>query len=322
MTITIRNIHIPEDYGQIADLLNYILSEQTDAEKLADEDSKIPSTGMLGKNEAGLLIGFDRYRIVAVDEDDKLVGYGISWRAPWTAAGKLNHTLVVAPSHRNQGIGTELYNRLEQWASSNGASELCYEVRDDAESAVSFAEKMGYEVERHSYESVLDLSSFDRNKLKDMNPELTVLSLSEIKEADKELKLYELYKETSYDIPGFDGEFFEFNEWRKWTLELPGSKPEYVLIAMDQDRYIGVVHLLHHPSTQSVYHEYTGVKKEYRGQGIGLTLKLKSIELALNLDMKYMRTNNDSLNKPMLRINRDQLHFIAVPGNYRMVKKL
>lgn len=322
MKFSIREIQIPDDYPQIANILNWVLSEKTSADILAEEDAKIPAKGLLHKTENGLLAGFDRYRIVAVDEEDRIIGYGISWRAPWTAVGELNHSLVVEPSCRNQGIGHQLYVTLEKWAQTYGASKLNYEVSDDEENSIAFARKHGYKVERHTFESVLDLASFDKSLLHSISATFAIVPLSEMKEPDKEEKLYELYRETSFDIPGFAGDFFDFTEWKKWTLDLPGSKPEYVLIAVDQNKYVGVAHLLFQETTQSMYHEYTGVRKAYRGQGLGLTLKLSCIELALKLNAVYMRTNNDSLNAPMLKINRDLLGFSAVPGDYKMVKKL
>lgn len=322
MKFSIREIQIPNDYAQIANLLNWVLSEKTNADLLAEEDAKIPAKGMLHKTENGLLGGFDRYRIVAVDEESRIIGYGLSWRAPWTAEGELNHVLVVEPSCRNQGIGHQLYITLEKWAQAHGASRLNYEISDDEESSIAFARKHGYQVERHTFESVLDLASFDKSLLNSISAPLAIVPLSDINEPDKEEKLYELYRETSFDIPGFAGDYFDFTEWRKWTLDLPGSKPEYILIALNQNKYVGVAHLLFHETTQSMYHEYTGVRKAYRGQGLGLALKLSCIELALKFNAVYMRTNNDSLNAPMLKINRDLLGFSAVPGDYKMVKIL
>lgn len=103
MSFSIRKMLIPHDYKQVAELLNIVLSEETSAEELAEEDSKIPATGHLSKDEHGFLTGYDRYRIVAVDEVGQVLGYGISWRAPWTAAGELNHVLIVHPDERGRG---------------------------------------------------------------------------------------------------------------------------------------------------------------------------------------------------------------------------
>lgn len=322
MTFTIRNVQLPQDYAPIASLLNTIFSEQTSAGVLQGEDAKIPAQGRLGKNEHGLLTGYDRFRIVAVDPAGMLVGYGISWRAPWTAPGELNHTLAIHPDHRSCGAGGALYRTLEHWAVGHGASKLNFEVRDDEAEAVSFARRRGFEVERHSFESVLDLTALNPSVLKQGDCSFPIRTLAEIQSPDKERQLYQLYKETSEDIPGASGEFFDFDEWKKWTLDLPGSSPEYVFIAMERDRMIGVAHLLYQEPTHSMYHEFTGVLRQYRGRGIGRALKARSIELAVRRNIRYMRTNNDSLNGAMLAINRDHFGFQAVPGLYKMVKML
>jgi GNAT superfamily N-acetyltransferase len=149
-----------------------------------------------------------------------------------------------------------------------------------------------------------------------------IKTLAELPVQESLQKLYELYKATTRDIPGINGDYFDFTEWRKWTLDLPGSKPEYVFLALDGDRFAGVVHVLHQEATGSMYHEYTGVARDYRGKGIGMALKVKAIAKACSLNMTYMRTNNDSHNLPMLAINRDCLGFQATPGKYKMVKKI
>ena len=77
MSYIIRKIRTPEDYTSIAEILGYVFSEPTTAENLADEDAKIPAAGSLWINEDGQLAGFDRYRLVAVNEKGEVVGYGI-----------------------------------------------------------------------------------------------------------------------------------------------------------------------------------------------------------------------------------------------------
>lgn len=66
-------------------------------------------------------------------------------------------------------------------------------------------------------------------------------------------------------------------------------------------------------ATRAMYNEYTGVRQEYRGRGLALALKLLSIETARRYEAAYMRTNNHSLNLPMLAVNR-KLGYVDQPG--------
>jgi GNAT superfamily N-acetyltransferase len=121
------------------------------------------------------------------------------------------------------------------------------------------------------------------------------------------------------DIPGFEGEFMWYEEWRKRTLDRADFDPSLLMLAMDGQRPVGVVKLLALQEMQSLYNNYTGVDREYRGRGIASALKQLSIILARQRKYSYIRTNNDSMNIPMLKINQ-RLGYIPVPGNYQMTR--
>ncbi|MNZ90066.1 Acetyltransferase (GNAT) family protein [compost metagenome] len=114
------------------------------------------------------------------------------------------------------------------------------------------------------------------------------------------------------------GEVPDINEWRKWYLKVDGFAPELVLIAADGDRYVGITNLLHNAQTNGMYHEYTGVSRDYRGRGIAYALKVKGIETALQRKASYLRTDNDSTNEAILKINR-KLGYLPLRGSYRVV---
>lgn len=99
-------------------------------------------------------------------------------------------------------------------------------------------------------------------------------------------------------------------------------RPEWIHIAKDGDRYVGVVTLKQNEQTQAMYHEYTGVLREYRGRRIALALKMLGVQTALACGVPYLRTHNDSMNGPMLRVNRDLIGFRAESGHYKMVREL
>lgn len=325
MTITIRPLQLPEDYKGIARLLNSYWSEPTTADRLLEDDAKMYTKGHTYLNKDGLLAGYDRTRRVAVTEDGDIVGYLLSWQAPWTELGQINNTLIVMESYRRQGVGQLLARHAVLWSRELGATRLASEVWDDDKESLHFARQQGFSVERHTYQSVLTLEKFDWGsfngeglfqRLKQGGLRFT--TLGDEFTAQNEEKLYELYKETLVDIPGFLDEVPPMEEWRKWYLQVEGYAPDQVLIAADGDRYVGVTNVLYNPSTKGMYHEYTGVCRQYRGRGIGLALKMKAMQLGKQREAVYIRTDNDSLNEPILRINR-QLGYEPLRGKYKII---
>lgn len=323
---TIRRMRQPDDYEAVAGLLNQFWPEPTTAKRLEEDEAKIPP-GKLGKDERNKLTGWDRPKWVAEEEEGRVVGYAIAWRAPWTEPGMLILTVVVDAAHRGKGIGTALYAELLQWAQEIGASKLELSVHENDEASVSFAIRRGFAQERHVFQSVLELAAFEDGPLFATidNAEqagIRFTTLAEEPGEASERRLHELYKTTAPDIPGYTGDYPWFEEWKKWTIGLPGVRPAFVHIAKDGDRYVGVVTLQQNEQTGAMYHEYTCVLPAYRGRHLALALKLLGIRTARACGVPYLRTHNDSLNGPMLHINRDLLGFRAEPGDYRMVREL
>ncbi|NEN84087.1 GNAT family N-acetyltransferase [Paenibacillus elgii] len=328
MSIELRPLRLPDDYEAIAALLNTCWSEPCTAQRLEEDDAKLYTVGHTYLDENGLLAGYDRTRRVAVTEQDVIVGYVWSWRAPWTEPGHLSNTLIVAGEHRQQGAGQLLLEHVIDWGTALGATTLVTDVWDDHPDALQFAERRGFTVERHAFQSVLKLDRVDPIRLREAetlklleSEGLRFLTLADEPGEESERKLYELYKETLVDIPGYTGEVPGIQEWRKWYLMAEGYAPEQVIIAADGDNYVGVTNVLHNQLTNGMYHEYTGVKRAYRGRKIAQGLKIKAMLLAKERNAAYIRTDNDSMNAPMLRINRS-LGYEPLRGNYRLTAKL
>ncbi|MBY9078085.1 GNAT family N-acetyltransferase [Paenibacillus sp. HN-1] len=323
---TIRQMRQPEDFIGIASLLSLIEPEPVSAEQLKEAEDMIPP-GQLDYNEQGELTGWDRPKWVAEDATGQLTAYAIIWRAPWTKPGQLSLTLAVHPDYRGMGIGRQMYDVLLEWARGVKASQLVSHVRDADSKSLAFAERLGYRTERHTFESVLDLSAFNGEPLVQAIKEaegsgITFITLADEPGEEQERKLHELYKTTHPDIPGYSGSFPWFEEWKKWNLEQSDTSPEWIHIAKDGERYVGVAALRRNEQTKGMYHDYTGVLPEYRNRRIALALKLLAIETALGLEAPYVRTHNDSMNGPMLRVNRDLLGFRSEPGIYKMILDL
>ena len=76
-----------------------------------------------------------------------------------------------------------------------------------------------------------------------------------------------------------------------------------------------------HPQTHGAYNVHTGVLRPYRGRGLGLALKLAAISYAQAQGARYLRTNNDSLNAPVLALNQ-RLGYQSEPGKYSLRARL
>ncbi|MBH5319836.1 GNAT family N-acetyltransferase [Paenibacillus sp. GSMTC-2017] len=324
MTIQLRELRLPEDYGPLAELLNSYYSEPTSAQRLQEEDAQLYEVGQTSKNDEGLLIGYDRTRRVAVNEKDEIVGYLWTWRAPWTEPGYLNNTLVVAESYRNQGVGTLLLRHMLEWAEGLGASSLMTSLWDDNPESLHFATTRGFIVDRHYYQSVLDLKATTIEE-EEIAPDamlacngLRLLTLADEPGEESERKLYELEVSTLKDIPGHLGDVPDYDQWLKWYLKCDGFKPELVIIAAHGNQFIGMTNVLYIEKTNGMYHEYTGVHRAYRNKKVAFALKLKAIELGKLHGADYIRTDNDSFNEPMLKINRT-LGYVPLRGSFRLL---
>lgn len=324
---TLRPLRLPEDYAPLAELLNGHWSEPTSAERLEEDDGKLYETGHTWKDGNGLLGGYDRTRRVAVTNTGEIVGYVWSWRAPWTEPGYLCNTLVVKPAYREQGVGEALLRHAYGWAEELGASSLISEVWDDHPEALHFAVRRGFIVERHAYQSMLQLEQVDSRTL-ELDPQallsrsgLRLLTLADEPGEESKFKLYELAAATMKDIPSFLGDVPDYDQWKKWYLEVDGYRPELVFIAAAGDRFVGMTNVLHIEATGGMYHEYTGVDRAFRGKKVAFALKLEAIRAGRRIGADYIRTDNDSMNDPILAINR-KLGYEPLRGMYRIVSSM
>jgi ribosomal-protein-alanine N-acetyltransferase len=53
--------------------------------------------------------------------------------------------LVIAPSYRQQGAGSQLLQAAQSWAASQGLGQLTLELQTKNHPAISFAQKHGFQ---------------------------------------------------------------------------------------------------------------------------------------------------------------------------------
>ncbi|MFD2330921.1 GNAT family N-acetyltransferase [Cohnella sp. GCM10020058] len=243
----------------------------------------------------------------------------------------ISTTVVVKKEYRGQGIGDRLLRHLVQWGEGLGAAKLVAEIWDDDPEARAFAERRGFSADRHAFQSVLDLETakpeilnetglFERLEAEGIR--IRTFAEEGVTE-ENEAEIYQVYLETLADIPGFMGEVPDREEWSKWHLRVEGYAPERVLLAVDvkDGRYAAVSNIPYKEATGGLYHEYTGVRREYRGRKIAQALKIRAVQLAKRQGAVYLKTDNDSLNGAILKVNQS-LGYVPLRGSYRIVGDL
>lgn len=233
--------------------------------------------------------------------------------------------VLVDAAYRRRGLGQQLLDAVESIAREKRAEWIYSEVRDSYAESLDWLQRRGYEIERHSFESTLDLSTFDESPFDGAIEGaeargLRFATLADLPGEATEQKLYDLCCTTESDIPGFVGTHMPFSEWRKWTIEGERVPQDGVILALHGHRVVGTS-ILRREETGAFYTSYTGVHPEYRGRRLALALKLLSARVARRYGAPDMRTNNDSTNEPMLAVNR-KLGYRPEPGLYRIRKRI
>lgn len=323
---SLRDIKIPEDYQELANLLNLIDPGSTSAQALEEEDQQMPAASNLRLDENGKLVGFGRTRVIAENKDGKIIGYGASFRAPWVDPGQVGSVFCVHPDYREQGIGQSILTHIENWAKEHQASVLSSIVMDWIGGSLSFAEKRGFSLDAHVFDLELSLSQFDPAKYVGtvklvQNNGIQFITLADLPGEESERKLYDLCVETSQDNPGQYGSLPPFAQWREEFFPHDISRSDWTFIAIDGERFVGVSQLFSTENAGEIYTNYTGVRKEYRGRGIAKALKLLSINAAIQEGAHTMTTDSEENNGPMQHINRS-LGYVPGKGHYRILKQL
>jgi GNAT superfamily N-acetyltransferase len=314
VSLIIRPLDIMTDLPRVAELYSQSNPEPISPEQILEWDRS--------KADGGL-----RYRLVAEDESGHIVGYGHLVRDPHMTAGQYWIHLIVAQCARGKGYGHELYQAL---SSVESATHLRAEVRDDCSEGLAFAERLGFTVDRHLFESTLDLASFDDRRFigaieraSAAGGGLHFFSLADAGDTDSaRRKLWEINTRAAQDVPGSTGEVRPFETFVQQVCNASWYRADgQILVADPHDQVVGMSAVGYFTNAEGtyMYNMMTGVLPEYRGRGIALALKLHTIACARRYGALYLRTNNDSENGPMLAVN-EKLGYRREPGLYLLVR--
>lgn len=229
--------------------------------------------------------------------------------------------IAVHPEFQRRGIGERLYATLIGTLAPFEPLVLWTGVRETFDQSIRFMTKRGFQESRRAWESRLDVASFDpapfeahaREAVKD----LQIVTVAEERERDPDWlgKVYDLHTEVNADVPRVEAYTpVTLDEYANHLLKYPGYLPEAHFLVKDGDRYVTESFMFRSEQLPGVlYQGLTGTRRDYRGRGLALALKLRTIAFARAYGAREIRTWNDTLNAPMLRINT-KLGFVRQPA--------
>ena len=264
-----------------------------------------------------------------VEREGRAVGYGeYGQRSGSYHPRRFHINVIVEPEWQGRGLGKALYNQVMSALTEFDPLSVRGEIREDEARAVRFLQDRGFIEDMRSFESRLDVSAFDPAPYVGAEAQVRALGIEfkTLRELEDQpghwQKHYELTQELRADVPSSEPRtHLEKSVWLSAFLKNPGLLRDAYLVALKDGEYIGVTTLRSSQSESGLTTGMTGVKREYRRQGVALALKVKSIIWAKENGYPSIKTWNEANNRGMLGIN-ERLGFVRQPAWLDMVKVL
>ncbi len=257
--------------------------------------------------------GYDRLRLVTEDATGRVVGCGIiSHMIHQYHPRKYWLEVEIDPARQCQGYGSALYDRLIDELRNRNAIAANSEARESLPRSVSFLRNRGFVDVEREWESSLPVASFPferfdgaEERVKAQGIEITTLEQERAKNPDVLPAVYDTHMTCLRDVPSHDPiTSAPYEQWLAREIDAPMVLPEAYFLAKDGDRIIGESVLERSDARPDMlYQQLTGVLPEYRGRGIAMALKLRTVRYAQERGVSEIRTWNSTLNRAMLRIN-------------------
>lgn len=238
-------------------------------------------------------------------------GFNISTSEP----GAAYLHVEVHPDHRGQGVGTALYERIEEHLRAIGARRVrAFATEDPADQR--WAEARGYAQGAHDRYAQLDTA-----QLPPVPPLPSGVTTISLREAGPQT-VYDLDQAASVDEPGdmsFDGVPYDTWLGRYWN-------------SPDQQLDVGTVVLVDGVPASGTFMEAnlelgkgistgTCTLREYRGRGLAKIAKVVALHKAAQAGIHTAITCNDYTNAPMIAVN-DWLGYQPFASEYAYLKQL
>lgn len=263
-----------------------------------------------------------RCRYAVENAAGAFVGVGVCDVPFWLdAPGVYRFYAMVDPDWRRRGAGQAVLALLEQYAREQGAVRMISDCRENMDYSIRFLERSGFQQFGLRFESALDLTAFDESRfagaidrVAEAGYELTTLAAERPINPSADSDLYELDQLVQQDVPWPGGlkARSSFEDFCRITLEGPDADPAAIFIAKHDGVYAGYTAASFRAPGLG-HTGMTGVRREHRGHGLALALKLLSFRAMKERGCTETRTHNDTANQAILALNQ-KLGYQKRPG--------
>jgi GNAT superfamily N-acetyltransferase len=256
---------------------------------------------------------FFRARVVA-EEEGRIVGsVEVNHRPSRFHPDRYAFDVWVLPDRRLRGHGNALHDAGVTLLRERKALAATAGVKESMTDGVQFTKKRGWVEVKRDWESRLKVAGFDFDHFAGATERVTAQGIristyaDELaRDPDAPRKAFELTDHCRRDVPAMDAPTdVTFEEWRQDWIDGPSFLADAFFVAIDRDgRWLAMSNLqksIEDPSF--IWQGLTGVRREARGTGLAMALKLETVRYAQCLGVDHIKTWNDQRNRPMLAIN-------------------
>ncbi|PYE51956.1 GNAT family N-acetyltransferase [Deinococcus yavapaiensis] len=233
---------------------------------------------------------------------------------------------VVAPDARRRGYGEALFKHAYETALAQSGRTLEVSVRDVNPEGRAWAQRRGFTLHFHRFESTLDLTTFDEAAHADVTQRVADagITFEDMRTLGSDeanwSRLYDFNADRTQETPDYRGMLrLPVEQSRGMLREAPEVRPEWIVLATRGEEWLGFSVMASLP--HGAYNAMAGVAPEDRAMGLARALKVDVIRRVRAAGFSRMITNNLSINAPMLAVNR-RLGFEAQPGTWVMQRTL
>ncbi|MEZ4630190.1 MAG: GNAT family N-acetyltransferase [Deinococcales bacterium] len=239
---------------------------------------------------------------------------------------KFHLSLMVGEIHRQQGIGTKLYEAALKELRSFNPISLRVQVAEEDSSSLNFAQNRDFSITKKDFLSYLELKTFEITPFlplihKVEAQSIQLKSLADLGDHEGIRRQYHhLWSQVRLDVPRSEpASPISYEDFVRFVYSDMGYLSQGTWVAIQEGTWLGLSQFFLRDRDGDLDMGLTGVLASARNKGIASALKLKGIMTAKAIEAKRIYTDNDSRNQPMLSIN-DKLGFVRQPAWVSMTK--